>query len=293
MTTFLIVFTPFEIYWSFQDFWFERWKKIATDDLIISKMNIVISKSIKGKSRYLSALLISSKDKSLLKSKNTIVIICHGFSDSKESLQFFYLPLALQGYLILTYDARGTKGSKKAGKKHQFLERIDDYKSILDWIRNNEQLKLKQIFSVGFSIGAMTVLCGSFTNDNVSKIIAISSLSYYKNNLRSFNPIVLLNYLLKGVKLFPNEDENRRLSPYLIMKEFKELNSEELWLKHSKKVLLIHAKNDRVIKFLNFEQNKELLELSIQNTLVLKKGGHTQKKNEMVLVGKTLQFFSS
>jgi predicted alpha/beta-fold hydrolase len=293
VTTFLIVFTPFEIYWSFQDFWFERWKKIDTDDLIISRINIAISNSIKGKPKYLSALLISPKDKSLLKSKNTIVIICHGFSDSKESLQFFYLPLVLQGYLILTYDARGTKGSKKAGKKHQFLERIEDYKRIIDWIRNDDQLKSKQIFSVGFSIGAMTVICGGFSNETVSKIIAISSLSYYKKNLRSFNPIVLLNYILKGVKLFPNEDDNRRLSPYLIMKEFKKSNSEEIWLNSSKKVLLIHARNDRVIKFFNFDQNKELLALPNHNTLILKKGGHTQKKNEMALVGKTLRFFSS
>ena len=36
LTTFLIVYTPFEIYWSFRDLWFDRWKKIFLKDLVIT-----------------------------------------------------------------------------------------------------------------------------------------------------------------------------------------------------------------------------------------------------------------
>ena len=293
LTTFLIIYTPFEIYWNFQDFWFERWKKINADGLNVSKVKISASKIIRRKPHRLSALLLSSKDENLTKSKNAVAVICHGFSDTKESLQFFYLPLAFQGYIVLAYDARGTKGSKKVGKKFQFLDRIEDYKRIINWIKNHASLRSKEIISVGFSIGAMTVLCGSFTDKNVSKIVAISSISNYKKNLRNFNPIVLLNYILRGISLFPRDEKNNRLSPYLIMSELKKTISEEQWRTYANRVLIIHARNDKVIKFFNFEQNRNLLELSENNSLILKKGGHSQKKNELVLVGKTLSFLSN
>ncbi|MFW9951658.1 MAG: alpha/beta hydrolase [Candidatus Thorarchaeota archaeon] len=265
---------------------------MAKENLIISRFKINVAKSKKGKPKPLSALLISTKDENLIKSKNTIVIICHGFSDTKESLQFFYLALVSQGYIILTYDARGTKGSKKVGKKHQFIDRIEDYKKVIKWIRKQDSLKLKHIFSVGFSIGAMTILCGSFADKQVSKIVAISSLSSFRENLRNFNPIILLNYLLKGVNIFPRDDKNRQLSPYHIMSELKKKLPYNEWESYANRVLLIHAKNDKVIKYFNFKQNRDLLELSPQNLLIFKKGGHTQKKNELALVGKTLSFLA-
>ena len=60
------------------------------------------------------------------------------------------------------------------------------------------------------------------------------------------------------------------------------------WEKFSKKVYLIHSQNDRVIKFKNFKENISILESPPENQLTLKKGGHSMKKNEMVLVGASL-----
>jgi dienelactone hydrolase len=78
--------------------------------------------------------------------------------------QYYYLPLAYQGYTILAYDARGIGESKKVGRRSQFLKRIDDYRKIIEWVKDHDQLKNKKIFSVGYSIGAITVLCGGFSN---------------------------------------------------------------------------------------------------------------------------------
>ena len=57
--------------------------------------------------------------------------------------------------------------------------------------------------------------------------------------------------------------------------------------------MLIHCINDRVIKFKNLKENKMILESPEENILILKKGGHSQKKNENVLVGATLKFLDS
>jgi len=287
VTTFLIVYSPFEIYWSFRDFWFDRWKKLLLKDLNVSSIQIGISDG------FLSANLVKNRNQSKDDSKNTIIIICHGFSDTKETLQYYYFPLAFHGYTILAYDARGTGKSKKVGKRSDFLERIEDFKEIIKWVKNQKEFSNKKIFCIGFSIGAITVLSGSFANNNVQKIIAISSMSYYKQNIPKYNLIVMLSYLIKGVKLFPNIEENSRLSPFLLIKNVKEESTLEEWKAFSKKVMLIHCKNDKVIKFKNLKENRLILESPEKNILILKKGGHSQKKNECILVGATLNFLKS
>jgi pimeloyl-ACP methyl ester carboxylesterase len=248
---------------------------------------------IKVSNGFLSGTLIYHKNLAKIKSKNSILIICHGFSDTKESLQYYYYPLALQGYVILVYDARGTGESKKIGKRGNFLKRLEDFEDIIFWVKSNEDYSMFKINCIGFSIGALTILCAGFQNKEIGKIIAISSMSYYKNNLPKFNPITILSYLMKGVKLRLTNEENKKLSPYLIIKNAKNILSPEEWRKLSSRVMLIHSKNDRVIKFINFKENSRVLESSVKNLIILRKGGHSQKKNECALVGATLKFLNS
>lgn len=286
-TTFLIVFTPFEIYWSIRDIWFDRWMPLYLNNIQVSKIKIEVDGG------FLSANLVMHVDQKLIETKNAVIIICHGFSDTKEKLQYYYFPLAYHGYVILSYDARGTGESKNTGKRSDFLKRIEDYYKIVEWTRNHDYLKQMKIYSVGFSIGATTVLCGGFNNKYVEKIIAVSSMSHYDQNVPRLNPLIAFSYFMKGVKMFPNDEENRNLSPYLIIESVKRNISKEEWQKFAKKVLLIHAKNDRIIKFKNFKENKFILELKDENQLILRKGGHIQKKNELALVGASLRFFNS
>ena len=292
-TTFLIIYTPFEIYWSFRDIYFDRWAPIKHKNMKTTKINIEVGKNRKGKSKHIIGHIISLSNKEIVESKSSLVVICHGFSDSKESLQYYYIPLALQGHTILVYDARGTGESKKAGRRSQFLKRIEDFKKIIEWIKIQDQFKNYEVNTIGFSIGAITVLCGGFSNKAIKKIIAISSMSNYKQNLPKYNPIIMLSYLLKGVKLFPNKVENNKLSPYFVIENSKQQLSENVWLELSKRVFLIHAKNDRIIHFKNFQENVQLLNLSEQNTLVLNSGGHMQKKNELLLVASSIKFLES
>ncbi len=289
-TTFLIIYTPFEIYWNFRDIWLDRWKEFYPKGLIISKLRIPIRAERKKKARYLSAILIYSQDNQITLLTNSIIVICHGFSDSKETLQNYYFPLAYHGHIILAYDARGTGGSRKLGRRSQFLKRIDDYREVIDWIKSNKDFRNKRISSIGFSIGAITVLCGGFQNKIIEKIIAISAISIYKKNLPRYNPFIIINYFLKGVRLFPKEQENIKLSPYLIFKELYSKMNKEDWKRLISRVMLIHSENDRIIKFKNFKENSRILSLPAYNKVVLKKGGHTHKKNELMLVACTLEF---
>ena len=98
--TFLTVFAPFEIYFAARDIWFDRWIPLHSKYLKISKVKIKLEEG------FLHANLVEAKNKEVVKSKKTLIIISHGFSDTKETLQYLYFPLAFQGYSILTYDAR-------------------------------------------------------------------------------------------------------------------------------------------------------------------------------------------
>ncbi|MFX1259006.1 MAG: alpha/beta hydrolase [Promethearchaeota archaeon] len=285
-TTFLIIFTPFEIYWSIRDLWFDRWRSLNLEDLEISKVKIEVGEG------YLYANLIASKNQNAVKSKNAVIIVSSGFSDTKENLQYYYLPLAYQGYVILAYDARGIGESKKSGKRSNFLKRIDDYIKIIEWIKSNENFSNLKIYSIGISIGAITVLCGGFSNKNVEKIVAISSMSYYKQNIITSHLMVKFSYYMKGIKLSPDEEEHRKLSPAIAIEKVKKNSSKEEWGKFSEKVFLIHTRDDNIIEFNNFEELRNILELSDKNQLILSKGGHNQKKNELALVGATLKFFN-
>lgn len=286
-TTFLIIYTPFEIYWSFRDLWFDRWKTFYSKTLTTIKVAIEVDEG------HLHADLVKPIDRKKMEEKNTIIIISHGFSDTKERLQYYYYPMAYQGYVVLAYDARGIGESKSTGRRSEFVKRIEDFNKILEWIKNDEYMNNMNIYSAGFSIGAITVLCGGFPKAEVQKIIAISSMSKYRQNMPKHNPLILFSYYIKGVQLFPDDEENSKLSPYIVIKDFKKTVSEEEWQKFSSKVMLIHCKNDRVIKFRNFLQNKQILESRDENLMVLKKGGHSQKKNELALVGASLKFFNS
>lgn len=286
-TTFLIVYTPFEIYWSIRDLWYDRWKKLNLKELEVSEFEISVSDG------SLSGLFIKHKNQAKVDSLNSIVVVCHGFSDTKESLQYFYYPLAIQGFNVIVYDGRGTGKSKKLGRRGDFLKRIEDFTEVIKWIKQSKDYSNMRIHCIGFSIGALTILCGGFENKEIEKIIAISSMSYYKQNIPKFNLLMILSYLIKGVKLFPSLEENKVLSPILNIKRVKEKISNEEWEYLSKRVMLVHSKNDRVIKFRNFEENASILESSLENLLILNKGGHSHKKNENALVGATLKFLTS
>jgi pimeloyl-ACP methyl ester carboxylesterase len=289
-TTFLIIYSPFEIYWSFRDIWFNRWKPIKIKNVITSKIRIeVITATLKK--IWFSALLISDIDAS--KRNDAIVIIVHGFSDNKESLQYFYYPLVVQGYTILAYDARGTGQSKKAGKRSDFIKRIDDLKEIIKWVQKEEDLRDKKLYIVGFSIGSLAALIAGLPNDVVEKIVAISSISNYKKNLPKFNPILILNYFIRGVKCFPNASTNEKLSPALFINAMIKQSGERVRKIIAQKVFLMHAKNDKIIRVNNFEENSRILDIPSYRKLLFNKGGHSLKKNELCLVAGVLKFFRS
>ncbi|MBD3340001.1 MAG: hypothetical protein GF353_12880 [Candidatus Lokiarchaeota archaeon] len=285
-TTFLIIVTPFEIYFSFRDLYFERWNPFYDDKITKIKYHI------KVKEGFLRADLVRLGNNEINETNNTIIVISPGFSDKKESLEYLYYPLVTQGYEILVYDARGIGESKKAGHRGDMTKRLDDFRTIINWIKTNQKFKNKRIFAIGVSIGALTIFCSSFRDREVKKMVGLSCISKYKKNVMNARGIVKLSFSLKGIDLNPSEEEDKLLSPYNVFKSAKKDFPKEEWQILSKRVMLIHAKNDNIIPFENFVENSRILDLPETNQLILEKGGHNQKKNELAIVGAIIRFLN-
>ena len=95
-TTFLIIYTPFEIYWSFADLWYDRWISLSLKDCVTKYERIEVDHK-RNKKKEIATLLVSSKDKELLGQKiaNNESIDIEPFTTDK--LSFIKSSLTPQG----------------------------------------------------------------------------------------------------------------------------------------------------------------------------------------------------
>jgi len=100
----------------------------------------------------------------------------------------------------------------------------------------------------------------------------------------------MLSYLIKGVKLFPPKRIDEAISPIFHINKLKNESPKQMWDKLSKRIFLVHSRNDKIIKIKNFIENRDALGLPDENQLVLNKGGHNLKKDELILQAAVFKF---
>lgn len=241
--------------------------------------------------------------------KKELIIFCHGFANSSKEVRHYTYALGLSGYTVFSYDARGAGKSTKLGRKRSFLSRNHDLSKIINYFSHHLIYQNYKINIIGESMGGISAISSwSFQENLINKIIVISIPSIFNKIMKrhmfplSKKWIVRLNYRLKGISVYPPEKINEQLSPYLILAKMKQqllsssknpMNQTEndKWKEFTNsKVLLIHSLSDHLFKIKNFEQNKEILNLSPENSLLFSDGGHNQIKNEPAILSTILNF---
>ncbi len=269
----------------------------------------------KWKKKGIFCELIFSSDIDLKKKNDKnkekeLIIFCHGLNKSSQKIRYITCAFAILGYDVLTYDARGMGKSIHLGAKRSFLRRNSDLDKIIRFFINHKLYGQYKIHLIGESMGGIAIINVLFKNKmellrKIDRIAVISIPSVFNQIFRrhlipfSRKWTMRLNYNLKGIKVYPPESINRKLSPYLIFKKSKdELNdeSENKKLEWSemihKKLLLIHSMTDSLIKVIHFKQNKKMLELKESNSILFKDGGHSQLKNEPAIISAIDEFFN-
>lgn len=176
--------------------------------------------------------------------RNTIVIICHGFSMSKDTKIFFNLSEELfKEYDIITMDMRGH--GKSGGNFSFTTKEHEDIKTVINYINKS----YKYIFLMGFSLGAASSIIEVSQNKNVNGLIEVSPpASFNKIEYRFLNKNSISSGFKKfGSHLFKLKIGNifrKKISPIDIIDKISPVP-----------LLIIHGDKDNII----FKQHAEAL----------------------------------
>ncbi len=308
--TFALIFLSFALVWELRDFYQLRWYRVDPIGVDIEPCKIPLSsnqknfietkpKNIKKPNTYWlggEVLIANEKSKDFSQTDSApLIVFVHGFSDNSIMARDITVPLAYNGYPVISYDHRGAGSSKSAGKKSDFLNITRDLGAVLNYAKTQKKFSNRDIVVLGFSLGSIAAVFHGLRNPQVRKIISVATISKYRTILPQ-SPIAFkgkwwlwLRYRLLGVPTNPPEAVEQILSPYDQIKELKRDMDSEDWKGYiNNKLVLVHSKNDSIIPFSHFERNIKISEIKQENTLVTEKGGHNLVKYENCLLAEIL-----
>ncbi len=305
LMTFIFTWLCWSLYFELRDFWQFRWYRTDTLQVKIKSVHIPISWPKSDQDLGNNKTKESNTNEDLVlygeilhwtknSQKSPVVIFSHGFSDDCIYTRHFTIPIALSGYDVLTFDSRGSGKSRKTGKTNQFVEITRDLKDVIKYVKKDSYLGGRPIYLVGISLGSLASIKQGLTDDSVEKIIAVAAMSNYRNNIPQ-SPITFkknwwlwLRYTFFGVMMNPLDGINYELSPVLQLSKLrKNYNDDNNWIDFtSKKLFLVHAKNDKIISFDSFLENRNIAKLKSRyhNWEILNSGGHNFLQYELPLV---------
>jgi len=187
------------------------------------------------------------------------IITCHGWRGNLNGFRYLQYPLALYGYAVVTYSSRG---HGKSGGKVKFLQIFEDIIKVFDFLQTNNHdfgIDTDRIAVIGHSMGASIALLRAYQDARVKMVVGISGMH--------------------GLQPISTEELNQVGDPkYYLSKP------------GNAQVLLIHAKNDKIVRFHNFEKNVARFHLPPDHTLVFEKGGHSLYRLECMILAQVIKW---
>ena len=224
------------------------------------------------------------------KEKLPLIFFNHGWSAGID-ISMTWAPayaIAIGGpYAVLLYDCRGHGNSPG---KRIFSEQIfDDIPEVFDFGEKLEDIDPNRLGFIGFSFGGEVALSRAYPDKRIKAVVACCTPHNAKVNFSrkpaTFKDRMMLSMLkARGVNYKKITDEmNLRISPEFVINGSKtDLNS---------RVLLVHAKNDKTISFIECEKNRKALNSPEENVLFFENGGHAMFHQELSIVASALRFF--
>ncbi|GAB4308634.1 MAG: hypothetical protein Kow0069_07100 [Promethearchaeota archaeon] len=303
--TFLMIGAGFFCVWEIRDGWLRRWEgtnlagegrgggvplRSSCEQLVVEPLDVPVP----GPGGVLSAAVVSRVTNGTRGHGRGTIVLCHGYSDTQADLGKYAFALALAGYEVVTYDARGQGLSKNVGSRNDFFSRFHvDFPAVVDRVHALAARSNLTLYAVGESVGASTVVTGGLADDRLARVVGLATIADHRRNLPRF-PVpfsgkfwLKLRYAFYGVPQHPTEDVNRAISPVHVVADLRRRWSGEVpWERHvNQKLLLVHAKNDKIIPASRLEQNVAAAGLHGDNHFTFRRGGHTFLRQETKVVG--------
>jgi len=168
--------------------------------------------------------------------KNKLLIFAHGMESSKESYIQEIAYLAENGFQVIGFDYFGTNESD--GKLMGFGNSLLSLNVVINYLKNNEEYKNKELYIVGHSWGGYATTNIVKYHKDIKGVVALApAVSLYKifrgSYLKQNILVTLLIWLVECVKL----------GKYSLCNGAKSLK------KYDGKIMVIQSKNDSVVSF--------------------------------------------
>lgn len=217
------------------------------------------------------------------KSKFPLIIINHGWGSGSKIMNPYACAISLGGpYISLLYDMRGL--GKSPGKKGLNSKVFDDIIRVIDYASNLDFVDTKRIGFVGISMGGNIGLTRVYNDKRIKAVVTLASPYDTRENFLTYKALPCRMIRLTGLNAKKiTDEENEKISPKYQLKP----NEPEL----NKRLFLIHAKNDAIIRFDEFVKIKQMLNLPDNQIFVLEKGNHLFKGQLLWVFSAILRFF--
>ncbi|MHA1732935.1 MAG: alpha/beta hydrolase family protein [Promethearchaeota archaeon] len=316
--TFAMVSLGFFCVWEIRDFWMRRWEEVHARGVprggrLVSSCEQIRSTALEIPLRdgtcagsHLRGTLIEDArappgaGPGAGKEHRPLVVLCHGYSDTQDDVAHLAYALALAGYSVVTYDARGHGLSRGLGSKNELVSKYHgDFAAVVNYIFSELEFDHERLYAAGASMGGSTVLIGGLADGRVRKIAALATIANYGENMPRV-PVpfstafwLKLRYALHGLPMHPPPGVDRLLSPAASLKNVKGTFTPNEWASFTRSRLLLGAcRNDKVIRVGQMFENASVAELPSENVFLFERGGHTFLRRETLQLGAMLGFFA-
>lgn len=244
-----------------------------------------------------------------------VVIMHHGYGSNYRRMLLYAYPVALKGYAVLLYNARGhgkivkvggkPVDERSPGDKTHILNIMKDLRGIVHFITERDDLG--RIGFIGISLGAIVGLTYGATMQEIECVIAMAGIHDFKETATRKLRLFSTDWLMKksfewsGLEMQPTQLQDRLVSPAFYLDKKMGFFDHPVWDEgnagkgrtQANKIHLIHAKDDCTVPFWNFLNNKEMLDLPKENYLVLERGNHWFIKQEHLVLGQMMYWLDS
>jgi alpha-beta hydrolase superfamily lysophospholipase len=220
-------------------------------------MSIKSSENIK-----LRGLVVSPK---VSQGKTPIAILLHGYMSNHKRMAYIANVLLKNGISVILMDQRGHGLS--SGKQNNVDGMQNDLNRLMEYIKSVGDIDQKRILLVGNSLGAFIGLTAGYIHPNITHIIALAGISSPSDLLSGMTRFRRWRWRiiakLGGIDFYAMRGKTQ-YSPKIIAEN----------QPNSKKILLFHCINDRLVNVNNFWKNVEAFGITKKNLALFQRGKH-------------------
>lgn len=167
--------------------------------------------------------------------RDLCVVLVHGFTASKESMDLLANYLSLRGYPCLTFDFRGHKLGGSTGEIHHAVELVSDLEAAITWA--TRAFHSSHCALVGHSMGALIALVAALREE----VVGVAAIATGTHPSSGFDTAI------GAAMLQQRTDYVLGISPRILLEQFDSLAQHVAGFV-SKSVLFVAARGDGLVK---------------------------------------------